>query len=126
MRNRAEETLAEPPRLIWADKQPAPEGLGSIILNGTEIIIGRDARQCQIVLKMPTVEKVHAIITLAEDGHARIANRSVKNGTWLNFAPVSSAGAILHSGDLIHFGKVAFRYQIGNTGKQFPENQKSA
>lgn len=110
-----EKMIIEPPRLIWAGRQSAPHGLATISLTQSEMLIGRDARQCQIVLKMPTVEKVHAVITLAKDGYARIANRSEKNGTWLNFAPVSNGGATLHSGDLIHFGKVAFRYQISSS-----------
>lgn len=103
----------EPPKLLWVGERMAPEGLKMISLMLPENFIGRDAKQCQIVIKEPTIEKVHAVITLASDGHARIANRSEKNGTWLNYAPVSSGGALLHEGDLIHFGKVGFRYQIG-------------
>jgi hypothetical protein len=105
---------AEPPRLVWAGSQPAPQGLEVILLTQTEMLVGKDRKQCQVLLKLPSVERIHALINLSADGHVRIANRSQKKGTWVNFAPVSSAGAILHSGDLIHFGKVGFRYEIGN------------
>jgi hypothetical protein len=104
----------KPPRLVWAGSQPAPRGLEVILLTQTEMLVGKDRKQCQVLLKLPSVERIHALINLSADGHVRIANRSQKKGTWVNFAPVSSAGAILHSGDLIHFGKVGFRYEIGN------------
>jgi len=102
-----------PPRLVWAGSQPAVHEYQSIPLTLPEMTIGQDAKQCQIVLRLPSIEKVHAVIRLATDGHARIANRSEKNGTWLNYAPLSTTGTILHAGDLIHFGRVAFRYEIG-------------
>jgi len=102
-----------PPRLVWAGSQPAADAYQSIVLTQPDMIVGRDAKQCQIVLRLPGIEKVHAVISLAADGHVRIANRSEKNGTWLNYAPLSTTGAILHAGDLIHFGQVAFRYEIG-------------
>jgi hypothetical protein len=108
-------TITEPPRLVWAGSQPAPQGLEVILLTQKEMLVGKDRKECQVLLKLPSIEKIHALINLSSDGHVRIANRSQKKGTWLNFAPVSSAGAILHSGDLIHFGKVGFRYEIGKS-----------
>jgi len=102
----------EPPRLIWAGKKAAPTGMEMILLNQAEMLAGSNKNQCQILLKLPSVEKIHALITTTAEGQVKIANRSTKNGTWVNFAPVSSQGAILHSGDLVHFGKVAFRYEI--------------
>lgn len=111
--NQNGQSAGAPPRLVWAGGQPAADDYQSITLTQPEMIIGRDAKQCQIVLRLPSIEKVHAVISLADDGHARIANRSEKNGTWLNYAPLSTTGSILHAGDLIHFGRVAFRYEIG-------------
>lgn len=103
-----------PPRLVWAGSQPPADEYQSFALTRPEMTIGRDGKQCQIILKLPSIEEVHAVISQSADGYARIANRSEKNGTWLNYAPISTAGAILHAGDLIHFGRIAFRYEIGN------------
>ncbi len=111
--NQNGQSAGAPPRLVWAGGQPAADEYQNITLTQPEMTIGRDTKQCQIVLRLPGIEKVHAVISLATDGHARIANRSEKNGTWLNYAPLSTAGSILHAGDLIHFGQVAFRYEIG-------------
>jgi hypothetical protein len=107
------QSVVTPPRLIWAGSQQAANEYQIIDLTQPEMTIGRDAKQCQIILKLPTIEKVHAVITLSADGHARVANRSEKNGTRVNYAPLSTAGTILHAGDLIHFGQIAFRYEIG-------------
>ena len=64
------------------------------------------------MLKLPSIEKIHALITTSTEGQVKIANRSAKSGTWVNFAPVSPQGANLQSGDLVHFGKVAFRFEF--------------
>jgi hypothetical protein len=105
------------PRLTWAGKKPAPQGMGMILLDRPEMLVGRNKIQCQIVLKLPSVEKIHALITTTAEGQVKIANRSAKNGTWVNFAPVSSQGANLHSGDLVHFGKAAFRLEISQPNR---------
>lgn len=111
--NQTAPSTAAPPRLVWAGSKPPAKEYQSIALTQSEMTIGRDAKECQIILRLPSIERVHAVISLAADGHARIANRSEKNGTWLNYAPLSTTGTILHAGDLIHFGQVAFRYEIG-------------
>jgi len=100
-----------PPRLVWAGKKTAPTGVEIILLNQPEMLVGRNKKQCQIMLKLPSVEKIHALITTSTEGQVKIANRSSKSGTWVNFAPVSPQGANLQSGDLVHFGKVAFRFE---------------
>ena len=102
----------QPPSLVWAGKKTAPIGMETILLNQPEMLVGRNKKQCQIMLKLPSVEKIHALITTSAEGQVKIANRSAKNGTWVNFAPVSPQGANLQSGDLVHFGKVAFRFEF--------------
>jgi pSer/pThr/pTyr-binding forkhead associated (FHA) protein len=98
--------------LVWTGKKTAPYGLEVILLNQPELRVGRSKKECQIVLNYPSVEKNHALITISAEGQVKIANRSAKSGTWLNYAPVSPQGANLQPGDLVHFGKVAFRFEI--------------
>jgi hypothetical protein len=107
----------EIPRLTWAGKKPAPQGMEMILLDRPELLVGRNKIQCQIVLKLPSVEKIHASISISAEGQVKIANRSARNGTWVNFAPVSSQGTNLHSGDLVHFGKAAFRFEISQPNR---------
>jgi hypothetical protein len=101
----------ESPRLVWAGKRAAPAGMQIILLDQPEILVGRNKKQCQVILKLPTVEKIHALVTISTEGEVKIANRSAKNGTWVNFAPISPQGTKVQSGDLVHFGKVAFRFE---------------
>jgi hypothetical protein len=107
----------ELPRLVWAGKKLAPMGMEMILLNKPEMLVGRNKKQCQIMLKLPSIEKIHALITTSVEGKVKIANRSTKNGTWVNFAPVSPQGANIQPGDLVHFGKVAFRFEINQTSQ---------
>jgi hypothetical protein len=113
----AKANTQESPRLTWAGKKPAPPGLEMILLDQPEMFVGRNKKQCQIVLNLPSVENIHALIITSTEGQVKIANRSVKNGTWVNFAPVSSLGANLWSGDLVHFGKAAFRFEISQPNR---------
>ena len=83
-----------------------------IQLNQPEMLVGRNKKLCKIILNLPSVEKTHALITTSTEGQVKIANRSTKSGTWVNFAPISPQGANLHPGDLVHFGKVAFRFEF--------------
>jgi hypothetical protein len=50
------------PRLTWAGKKPASPGMEMILLDLPEMLVGRNKKQCQIVLKIPTVENIHALI----------------------------------------------------------------
>jgi pSer/pThr/pTyr-binding forkhead associated (FHA) protein len=43
-----------------------------------------------------------------------IADLGSETGTWVNYAPVSKAGILLHNGDLVQIGNLTFRYKIGS------------
>jgi hypothetical protein len=38
-------------------------------------------------------------------------------GTWINYTPVSGEGACLEHGDLIHIGRVGFRFSLQKSGR---------
>ncbi len=101
------------PRLIWAGKTPAPGNMKEIILEIPKTIIGSDSAQAGIVLDDPAVSPQHALLIKNERGSVKIADLGSENGTWVNYAPVSSAGLLLHNGDLVRIGSLTFRYKIG-------------
>jgi hypothetical protein len=101
------------PRLAWAGNTPAPAGLKEIILEKQETIIGSDGEQAGIVANDPDVSPQHALLIKNERGSVKIADLGSESGTWVNYAPVSSAGLLLHNGDLIRIGSLTFRYKIG-------------
>ena len=109
-----ESPLDSAPRLIWAGKETAPSDLKEIILDKPEIVIGSDAQQAAIVIASPAISPQHASLKRSERGSVTIADLGSEAGTWVNYAPVSKAGILLHNGDLIQIGDLLFRYKIGS------------
>lgn len=109
----AAEPAGQQARLVWTGKKPPPPGASVIFIDKPELKIGRDSAQCDVVLKVYAVEKLHSVITLSPTGEVTLANRSQKGGTWVNFAPLTNRGAVLHPNDIVHIGKAAFRFEVG-------------
>jgi len=102
------------PALLWAGKEAPPADLREIYLEKPEIILGSDAAQCGVVLPPSAASPQHAKLMRNERGSVSIADLDSETGTWVNFAPVSKAGVLLHQGDLIQIGSLTFRYRIGS------------
>jgi predicted component of type VI protein secretion system len=47
-----------------------------------------------------------------EDGSYRLSDEGSVAGTWINYTPVSHGGARLEHGDLIHVGRIGFRFTL--------------
>jgi hypothetical protein len=45
-----------------------------------------------------------------EDGQFKLSDEGSVAGTWINYSPVTGEGAALEHGDLIHLGRVGFRF----------------
>jgi hypothetical protein len=112
-------------RLQWPQRRLAPKAFAYLtrlsetdqIISGTpvsitvsELTFGRDHNQATLVLDDPSVETLHARLTRNEDGTFRLADEGSIAGTWINYTPVSREGAPLQHGDLIHIGRVGFRF----------------
>jgi hypothetical protein len=89
---------------------PAPYPVGS-----DEIILGRDPMKVTLVLNDPSVEPAHARIQ-RQEGSYRLLDGNSTAGTWLNYIPITSEGAVLEHGDLIHVGRVGFRFILREPG----------
>jgi hypothetical protein len=92
------------PRLMWAGKEAPPANLREIVLERPHTIIGSDSQQATIVISSPTVSSIHALLKRSERGSVTIADLGSETGTWVNYAPVSKAGILLHNGDLVQMG----------------------
>lgn len=104
------------PRLINIAGKNPPGLDKEIILTESELVIGSDASQAHLVLDFPSISPVHTSLKKSSRGSVTIADLGSETGTWINYAPVSSAGIILHHGDLVQIGKLSFRYRIGKLG----------
>ena len=84
-----------------------------ISLGAGEITFGRDPAQASCVIDAPSVEALHARLWQAEDGSFILCDQGSVAGTWVNYAPISGEGIHLEHGDLVHIGKVGFRFELG-------------
>jgi hypothetical protein len=80
------------------------------------LLIGSDAAQAGLVLDDPSVEKLHARLARLEDGSYRLADAGSVAGVWVNYTPVSQTGVRLEHGDLLHIGRIGFRFTLRQPG----------
>ena len=86
----------------------------AIPLNQPELIIGRDAKKAGLVIPSAAMAGVHARLTHKSNGEFWLADNGSEAGTWVNFTPVSTQGMRLQHGDLIHFARNAYRFELIN------------
>jgi hypothetical protein len=88
----------------------------SIPIDRLEMTIGSDPSLSVFVVDSAAVNGLHARLTQTSEGVFYLADADSIAGTWLNYAPVSRQGARLHTGDLIHIGPVALRFELNRPG----------
>ena len=87
-----------------------------IPISSDEIIFGRDPLQSTWVIDDPSLDAVHAHL-VREGNTYRLTDAGTLAGTWINYAPVSQEGTLLENGDLIHMGRIRFRFSLRAPGK---------
>jgi hypothetical protein len=88
-----------------------PEAIATPMpITSGEITLGSDPNLATMVLNDPSVEGLHARLLRKEDGSFRLIDEGSIAGTWINYTPISREGAPLEHGDLIHIGRVGFRF----------------
>ena len=87
-----------------------------IPLFGDEVIAGSQ-RGCELRLQEESVAAEHARLTRQKDGNYHVADLGSEAGTWVNYAPVSAEGSQLRDGDLLHIGRVAFRFLLSSSNQ---------
>lgn len=108
---------AAPARLVALDENEQPITGGAIPLTRQEITFGIDPQRATQVLDSPTVNDLHARLYRAPDGIFYLADQGSIAGTWINYAPVTSSGARLEHGDLIHIGRLMYRFELAEPGQ---------
>jgi hypothetical protein len=90
------------------------EGIEHIPLLGADIILGRDSSLSAVHLDDPSVSGLHARLTRLANGDYLIRDQGSTAGTWVNYEQIPDDGTILKHGDLIHLGKVKYRFTLTN------------
>ena len=81
-------------------------------ITADEITLGSNPNLATMVLEDPSVEGLHARLMRQEDGTFRISDEGSVAGTWVNYSPVSHEGTKLIHGDMIHIGRIGFRFTL--------------
>ncbi len=91
-----------------------PAAAALIPLAEKEITFGADPVQSMRVLDDPSLAPRHARIQQTEQGGFLLTDAATIAGTWVNFEPVGKEGRLLRHGDVVHFGQLAFRFELKN------------
>jgi hypothetical protein len=103
---------AAPAHLIRLMNGGEPASALPIPVLETEMTFGTDPVQSTRVLDDPSISPLHARIKRNEDGAFMIYDHGSVAGTWVNYEPVTREGRRLAHGDRIHFGQLAYRFDL--------------
>ena len=103
--------LSAPARLIRLSESGHPIPTSAILLNRREITLGSDTGEVNTFLDDTSVSPLHARL-IYTDGAFILSDAQSVAGTWVNYTPVSTLGVQLEHGDMIHIGRVAFRFEL--------------
>jgi len=85
-----------------------------IAITKNRVVIGRDINIVDQVLTDVSVEEVHANLVRESSNKYRLSDEGSTAGTWVNYLPISGDGQVLEHGDLVHFGRMGFRFILRN------------
>lgn len=88
------------------------ENATPIPLTSLTTMIGNDPKQATLIIDDPSVESLHASLIQKADGSFYIVDKGSIAGTWVNYIPISKQEIKLEHGDLLNFGRVAFRFTL--------------
>ncbi|MFN2144149.1 MAG: FHA domain-containing protein, partial [Anaerolineales bacterium] len=95
---------------VAEDGEPMKEG--TFLLTMNELTFGADPKQAVLTLNHPCVEPLHARLWRTDEGLFYLEDSGSVAGTYVNYAQVAANGTLLHHGDLIHIGKIAYRFNL--------------
>ncbi len=123
-------------RLSWPQRRTTPSGAIAYlepltetnggtpderipITNG-EITFGKDPILATAAFNDPSVADLHARLRTDSEGNSHLCDEGSIAGTWVNYTPISSGGAKLAHGDIIHIGRIGLRFKLSDK-KQIPK-----
>ncbi len=119
--NRRQKPSQQPASKPYASLLPLQEaeqaGLNQpILLTSDDLRIGRDASQVDYFLDDPCIDPLHTELKKEAQSY-RIFDRNSTAGTWVNYELVPGEGKLLEHGDIIHIGRISFRFSQRDTAK---------
>jgi hypothetical protein len=96
--------------MIEGELVPVTRTANRVQLIGKDVVLGRDSSLSAVHLDDPSVEGLHARLTRLANGHYLVRDQGSIAGTWVNYQPVPEEGQTLRHGDLLHLGRVVYRF----------------
>jgi pSer/pThr/pTyr-binding forkhead associated (FHA) protein len=91
--------------------EDAPGNVTRIVLEGDNVVIGRDQEVAQIVFGDKNVSRLHARIKKS-GGSYWLYDEGSSSGTQLNFERLGLTPRPLHDEDTIHIGRIPLRFHL--------------
>ena len=98
--------------LVGSDDPTLPVPLQ---ITADDVTLGSDPHQASLVIADPSIEGLHARIHHEEKSFLLTDAGSVA-GTWVNYEQVTPNGTNLEHADIIHLGRVGFRFKLSEPG----------
>ncbi|MCC7117168.1 MAG: FHA domain-containing protein [Anaerolineales bacterium] len=98
---------------ITAEGQPI--AVTPITIFEKEMVFGADPVQCTQILDDRSIASVHARLRQTEDGGFLLLDGGSIAGTWVNYELVPREGRRLRAGDMVHFGRLIYRFTLPTT-----------
>jgi len=99
--------------LVGSDEPTLPAPLQ---ITDDDITLGSDSHQASLVIADPSIEGSHARIHHA-DKKFLITDAGSAAGTWVNYEQVTPQGTYLEHMDIIHLGRIGFRFKLSEPGQ---------
>jgi hypothetical protein len=98
--------------LVGFDEPTLP---GPLQITTDEVTLGSDFHQAELVINDASIDRVHARILYDGKTHL-ITDAGTVAGTWVNYVEVAPDGTALVHMDIIHLGRIGFRFQLSEPG----------
>ena len=98
--------------LVGSDEPTLPVPLQ---ITTDDVTLGSDPHQASLVIADPSIEGLHARIHHEEKKFLLTDAGSVA-GTWVNYEQVTPNGTNLEHADIIHLGRIGFRFKLPEPG----------
>jgi FHA domain len=112
LRETAESTLANLMPLVGTGE---PTLLAPLDIKVDNVTIGSDPQKAELVIADPSIEGLHARIH-REENIFIITDVGSTAGTWVNYEQVAPDGTNLFHADIIHLGRIGFRFHLSDPG----------
>jgi predicted component of type VI protein secretion system len=89
---------------------PAP-----LQITDQDVSLGSDPHQVSLVIADPSIEAVHARIHHVDQAFL-LTDAGTVAGTWVNYEQVDPQGTTLEHMDIIHLGRIGFRFKLSEPG----------